>query len=110
MCDERRDWREGPRYRDNGPGWGPPPWERRDFGPPHWGERREWGPPPGERIHIPSNMIGPLPRHFVSNEEFLEFLKWYKSELEKELKGVTEAIEELKRVVNPEPASNNQNM
>lgn len=114
MCDHRDDrfqharydyGPEGPyeyrHYRDRyrGPWDGPPP-------PPHHFMDRpydqdcpeHWGPPP-KNIYRPSNMLGPFPRRFVSNKEFLEFLQWYRSELQKELDGVNEAIEELKEAI-----------
>ena len=37
------------------------------------------------------------PRHFLTKEEKVEMLKEYKSDLEKEAKGVGERIVELKK-------------
>lgn len=50
-----------------------------------WGSRRERGP---------GRFWGP---HFISKAEQIERLQEYKEVLEKELAGVKEAIEELKR-------------
>ena len=55
-------------------------------------------------IYRPSNMVAPFPRRFVSNAEFLEFLKNYLKDLEQETQAVKEAIEELEEVIAEKPA------
>lgn len=86
MCYENRsreDWRRWHRYEPDGPG-------------PHRGE-----PCYEDSSHLyrPSNMIGPFPRHFLNNKEFLEFLEEYRQQLLNELEGVEEAIAELRQVI-----------
>ena len=48
-----------------------------------------------EGIYRPSNMTAPFPRRFISNAEFLDFLKTYLKEVEQEAQAVREAIAEL---------------
>ncbi len=81
---------------------------RRDFGPGYYRdqyrENREHfdGHYRGDYnhdIYRPSNMIAPFPRRFVSNAEFLEFLRSYLKDLEQETQAVKEAIAELEEVI-----------
>jgi len=91
MCDDRNRFHGHESNYDRGHGYG----ERHEGSPRHF----------NENIYRPSNMTAPFPRRFISNAEFLEFLKTYLKEVEQEAQGVREAIAELEAEMSKEQES-----